>query len=56
MVHIVVSLLAILAALACVPRSGAEMFTALVHMEGLLDLEKDLLRGLNEYIVMERGR
>ena len=56
MVHIVVSLMPVLAALACVPRSGAETFTALVHMEGLLDLEKDLLEGLNEYIMMERRR
>lgn len=33
-----------------------EMFTALVHMEGLLDLERELLASLNAYIVAEKER
>lgn len=36
--------------------SRGEVFTALVHMEGLLSLEKDLLEGLNSYIAQERRR
>ena len=44
------------AAVSWAPRARGEMFTALVHMEGLLDLEKDLLRGLNEYITAEKRR
>ena len=33
-----------------------ELFTALVHMEGLLDLERELLASLNAYIVAEKER
>ena len=33
-----------------------ELFTALVHMEGLLDLERELLGSLNSYIVAEKER
>ena len=40
------------------PRSAvrAEMFTALVHMEGLVSLEKELLGGLESYLELERER
>jgi len=38
-----------------VPSSG-EVFTALVHMEGLLELEKELLGVLNSYITQEKKR
>ena len=34
----------------------AEVFTALVHMEGLISLEKELLAGLDTYLDMERKR
>lgn len=34
----------------------AEMFTALVHMEGLVALEKELLAGLESYLQVERER
>ena len=37
------------------PVSG-ELFTALVHMEGLLDLERELLGSLNAYITAEKER
>ena len=43
-----------LSLLAC--GSRGELFTAIVHMEGLLHLERELLSGLNEYIVAERAR
>ena len=43
-----------LSLLAC--GSRGELFTAIVHMEGLLHLERELLAGLNEYIVAERAR
>ena len=33
-----------------------EVFTALVHMEGLLELEGELLASLNSYITAERQR
>lgn len=33
-----------------------ELFTALVHMEGLLELEMELLSSLNSYIVAEKER
>ena len=33
-----------------------ELFTALVHMEGLLDLERELLGSLNSYIVAEKEK
>lgn len=36
--------------------NNGEMFTALTHMEGLLDLEGDLLYGLNAYIAAEKQR
>lgn len=36
--------------------SQAELFTALVHMEGLLELEANLLGSLNSYIVAEKER
>lgn len=35
---------------------GGEMFTALVHMEGLMDLEMELLGSLNSYITAEKQR
>ena len=40
------------------PRAAvrAEVFTALVHMEGLVTLEKELLTGLDSYLDMERKR
>ena len=34
----------------------SEMFTALVHMEGLMDLEMELLGSLNSYITAEKQR
>lgn len=34
----------------------AELFTALVHMEGLLGLEQELLGSLNTYIAAEKER
>ena len=37
-------------------RGQGEMFTALIHMEGLLGLERELLSGLNSYIVAEGRR
>jgi len=33
-----------------------EMFTALVHMEGLMELETELLGSLNSYIAAEKQR
>lgn len=33
-----------------------ELFTALVHMEGLLELEVELLSSLNTYISVEKER
>ncbi len=45
----------LLAKVAVLPAS-AELFTALVHMEGLLDLETELLASLNSYITAERER
>ena len=36
--------------------SRCELFTALVHMEGLLQLEMELLSFLNSYIVAEKER
>ena len=33
-----------------------ELFTALVHMEGLLKLEVELLSSLNTYISVEKER
>ena len=38
-----------------IPVKG-ELFTALVHMEGLLDLERELLASLNAYIIAEKER
>ena len=40
---------------AIIPARG-ELFTALVHMEGLLDLEMELLGTLNSYITAEKER
>ncbi|CAI7999257.1 Prolyl 4-hydroxylase subunit alpha-2 [Geodia barretti] len=39
-----------------VPGVRAEVFTALVHMEGLVSLEKELLGGLESYLELERQR
>ena len=39
-----------------IEHAQCELFTALVHMEGLLNLEQDLLRGLNAYIHAEKQR
>lgn len=39
-----------------VMHSRCELFTALVHMEGLLDLEVELLASLNSYITVEKER
>ena len=36
--------------------SNCELFTALVHMEGLLHLEEELLSSLNSYITTEKER
>lgn len=36
--------------------TNGEMFTALIHMEGLLDLERNLLGQLNDYISKEKER
>ena len=33
-----------------------ELFTAITHMEGLVNLERDLLQGLNAYLTAERTR
>ena len=49
-------LVALLAGSLLLSPSHGEVFTALVHMEGLLSLEKDLLNGLNSYIAQERRR
>ena len=38
------------------PAVRAEVFTALVHMEGLISLEKELLGGLQTYLDLERKR
>ena len=38
------------------PNVRGEVFTALVHMEGLVSLENDLLGGLESYLHMERQR
>ena len=51
LIVVVVSLLLLSPA----PSSG-EVFTALVHMEGLLELEKELLGVLNSYITQEKKR
>lgn len=34
----------------------SEVFTALVHMEGLMELEVELLGSLNSYITAEKQR
>ncbi len=41
---------------AALPWVRGEMFTAVVHMEGLIGLERELLKGLNSYIVAEKRR
>ena len=43
---------------AVVPRSPvlADMFSALVHMEGLVSLEKELLGELESYLELEKNR
>ena len=33
-----------------------ELFTAITHMEGLINLERNLLHGLNAYLTAERAR
>lgn len=38
------------------PTVRGEVFTALVHMEGLVALEKELLGGLEAYLQLERER
>ena len=55
--HLGVVVCVVLAMLTGLPEGGqGEMFTALIHMEGLLGLERELLSGLNSYIVAERRR
>ena len=39
-----------------IEHAQCELFTALVHMEGLLNLEQELLHGLNSYIHAEKLR
>ena len=39
-----------------IEHAQCELFTALVHMEGLLNLEHELLHGLNAYIHAEKQR
>ena len=39
-----------------IEHAQCELFTALVHMEGLLNLEQELLGGLNAYIHAEKQR
>ena len=39
-----------------IEHAQCELFTAIVHMEGLLELEQELLRGLNSYIHSEKLR
>ena len=36
--------------------NNGEMFTAVAHMEGLIELERELLYGLNAYITAEKQR
>ena len=50
------ALLLVTAAAPWAPAARGEMFTALVHMEGLLELEQELLSGLSEYIAAEKRR
>ena len=53
-----VSVCVLAIAIVVLPRATvrAEMFTALVHMEGLVALEKELLGGLEAYLDQERER
>ncbi len=44
------------AVVAALPVARGEVFTAVAHMEGLVGLEADLLKGLNAYIVAEKRR
>ena len=39
-----------------IEHAQCELFTALVHMEGLLNLERELLQSLNAYIHAEKQR
>lgn len=39
-----------------IEHAQCELFTALVHMEGLLNLEQELLQGLNAYVHAEKQR
>ena len=39
-----------------IEHAQCELFTALVHMEGLLNLEQELLHSLNAYINAEKLR
>lgn len=50
-----VALTVFLAALGARP-SSSEVFTAVVHMEGLLELERELLGDLRSYMAAERAR
>ena len=38
------------------PAINGELFTAITHMEGLVNLERNLLQGLNAYLTAERAR
>lgn len=46
----------VLALMVVVSPVRGELFTALVHMESLLDLERELLSSLNSYITAEKER
>jgi prolyl 4-hydroxylase len=46
----------LLAAVFLVTLAEGEMFTALVHMEGLVELEEELSNQLRQYIEMEKTR
>lgn len=50
------SVMVLFVQVAMVPFGDCELFTALVHMEGLLDLEVELLATLNSYITAEKLR
>ncbi len=51
-----VTLCACVLAQLCVRDVKCELFTAIVHMEGLLELEEELLFSLNSYITAEKKR
>ena len=57
MSNVGIAVLVLCVAWMCGPSPAqAEMYTALVHMEGLMDLEAELLRSLNSYITAEKQR